>query len=132
MIKLMQILCAIAGVTLAGLGSVMAMTNPGQGDYEKYATEELTSYIKQSVCTKIEGNLKEAASSGCKTLVDTGRPHLEYIIAQTTTRQNFLIFSIYETDLALNSASALPSYQFGTVGVLQKFYTYEAAQYRSR
>jgi hypothetical protein len=125
----MQLLGAIAGVTLACLGSVMAMTNPGQGQYEDYATEELTSYLKRSVCTKTAGSVKEALSSGCKTLVDTGRPHLEYIIAQTTTRQNYVLFSIYETDLAFNSSSVLPSYQFGTVGIFQKFYTYEADEY---
>lgn len=129
MIKLMQLFSAIAGISLIGLGSVMAMSNPGQDQYKYYATQELTNYLKQSVCTEIKGELKDSLSSGCKTLVDTGRPHLEYIIAQTTTRQNYVLFSIYETDLAFTADSALPRYQFGTVGILQKFYTYEAAQY---
>lgn len=129
MIRLMQLLGAVTSVALACLGSVMAMTNPGQGEYEHYATDALTSYLKQSVCTKTAGDLKAALSSGCKTLVDTGRPNLHYIISQTTTRQNYVLFSIYETDFAFNSSSTLPSYQFGTVGIFQKFYTYEAFEY---
>lgn len=125
--KILRLLGVCTGVTLSFMGGVMAMSNPGQNDYEWYATDQLAGHLKESVCTQISGELKAVLRSGCKTLVDTGRPQIKQIIAQTTRRQNFLLFSIYQTDLAFSSP--IPSYQFETIGVMQKFYTYESDEY---
>ncbi len=127
MSKILQLLSAVIGISLAGLGGVMAMTNPGQGDYEHYATNQLTGYLKGSVCTQVSGDLEELLRNGCKTLVDTGRPQLRNIIAQTTRRQNYLLFSIYETELSFKSP--IPSYQFQTFGAFHKFHTYLADEF---
>lgn len=125
--NILRLLGVFTGVTFSLVGGVMAMGNPGQNDYERYATDQLAGHLKENVCTQISGELKAVFRSGCKTLVDTGRPQMKEIIAQTTRRQNFLLFSIYQTDLAFSSP--IPSYQFETIGVMQKFYTYESDKY---
>ncbi len=114
--------CGLFG--LSGLGIATAITNPGRSDYEEYAIETLTDYLKAEVCSKAPSFLGFSLESQCQTLVDTGQPNLEGMIAQGTQRQNFIFFSVYKTDLTL--VPPLPSYHFETIGVLQRFYTYEA------
>ncbi|MEM8777657.1 MAG: DUF4359 domain-containing protein [Cyanobacteria bacterium P01_G01_bin.49] len=123
----LQLMKVVGGIALVGAGTCLMMTNPGKRDYESYATEALIIYLKQEVCTQAPGGLGGFLRSHCKTLVDTGKPHIEEVIAKKTIRQNYLLFSIYETELFL--PSPVPSYQFETIGVFQQFYTYQADQF---
>jgi hypothetical protein len=109
-------------------GIVMMMTNPGQVAYEEYAAGKLTTYLKKDLCMQIRelGDLQGILRTQCKNLVDTGRPQLEQVISLGTKRQNFLLFSIYQTELEL--PSPVPSYQFDTIAILQNFYTYQAME----
>lgn len=124
--KVLQVITAVGGVALVGLGSVMALTNPGRDDYEEYAVETLTTYLKEEACPKAPtvAGIGDLLQRQCKTLVDTGRPQIQQIISQTTQQQNFIFFTIYRTDLSVGPI--LPVYHFETVGVFQKFYIYQA------
>lgn len=124
--KFGKLIIGVGGIGLLGFGVIMALTNPTPGDYEAYATEELTSYLKENVCTQVSQPLQGLLQNYCKSLVDTGQPHLHQLIAQQTTRHNFLLFSIYQTQLSL--PSPIPGYEFQTVGVFQQFYTYQAEE----
>lgn len=124
--KVLQVITAISGTMLVGLGTVMALTNPGRDDYEEYAIETLSTYLKDEACPKAPkiSGIGDFLGRQCKTLVDTGRPQIQQIISQTTQQQNFIIFTIYRTEL--NVGPILPVYHFETVGVFQKFYIYQA------
>lgn len=119
-----KLIFSTGGIVLAGLGVAMALTNPGQNAYEHYASQTLNDYLKENVCTQFPSGLSQFLESQCYFLVDTARPQLSQIIARNTKRQNFIVFSLYQTDLFI--PSALPNYQVKTVGVFQNFYTYEA------
>ena len=125
--NILHIIKVIGGVSLIGLGTSMVLTNPGQRDYESYATDTLSSYLKQEVCSQTSGGLGGFLASNCKTLVDTGKPHMKRVIANKTIRQNYLLFSVYETEVFL--PSPVPNYEFGTIGVFQQFYTYQADKF---
>ena len=101
----------------------MAFTNPSNQAYEDYATENLTTYLKDEACNNISKDLGNFLQSPCKNLVDIAQPQIKELIAQKTTRKNFVLFSIYETQLNLNNS--LPSYQFQTVGLLANFQVYQ-------
>jgi uncharacterized protein YceK len=122
----LQLLLATSGIVLVGLGVTMGLTNPKPKAYENYASQSLDLYLKDNLCPQFTGGLNKILQSQCHSLVDTARPHLTQIIAQKTTRQNFLLFSIYETNLSI--PSALPDYHVKTLGVFEQFYTYEAEQ----
>jgi hypothetical protein len=122
--KILQLTKVIGLIALAGLGGAMAITNPSQKAYEEYAIKQLTSYLKQNVCTQAPETLGKVLQHQCYTIVDLGRPQIKELIALRTKRQNFLLFSIYRTELSV--PSPLPSYHFETVGAFQKFYVYEA------
>ena len=115
---------AIGGVALAGLGAAMALTNPSQDTYQEYAVEQLTTYLKDEACTQAPKAFEGFLRRQCKVLVDTARPQLQQIISQTTERQNFILFSVYRTDL--NIGPFVPAYHFETIGVFHKFYIYQA------
>ncbi len=121
-----KIVGLMGGLLLGITGITMLFTNPNQKEYESYATEMLSDYLKQEVCTQIAQELGGILTSYCKTIVDTGRPQIQQIIGQKTVRANYLLFSIYDTKLFM--PSPVPSYQFSTIGVLHNFYIYRAEE----
>lgn len=124
--NVVQVVTGIVGATLVGLGVSMALTNPSQDTYEEYAVHQLTTYLKDEVCTQTPSTFGDLLQRQCKTLVDSGRPQLEQIIAKTTQRQNFVLFSVYRTQLDVGPL--LPAYHFETVGAFQNFYIYQAEE----
>ncbi|MBR8836597.1 MAG: DUF4359 domain-containing protein [Stigonema ocellatum SAG 48.90 = DSM 106950] len=124
--KLLTIMTYVGVVGLTVLGLEMAKTNPSQAEYEDYAVQELTGYLKKNVCKKTTSILQKLIKFDCEKLVDSANPQMRDIIANSTERQDFVIFSIYRTDLKLNSW--IPSYKLETVGAFDKFYTYNTEQ----
>lgn len=102
----------------------MVVTNPGQATYEDYAVEQLSKYLKEEVCPQAPEALGSFLRRQCTILVDTGRPQIKQVVAQSTKRENFLLFSIYRTDLDVGTL--IPAYSFETVGICQQFYLYKA------
>lgn len=124
--RLSTIMTYVVGVGLVVLGVTMAKTNPSQAEYEEYAMQRLTKYLKSDVCKKTPKMLESLIKLDCDKVVDSASPQVRELVARTTERQDFLIFSIYRTDLKLNSW--LPSYTFESVGAFESFYTYSAEQ----
>ena len=111
-------------VASIALGVSMALTNPSQSDYEEFAAAQLTDYLKKNVCTEVSQSLGEYLQRQCTILVDTGRPRLKRMIAEDTYQYNFIIFSIYNTDLSISPL--LPTYHFKTLGIFHQCFIYEA------
>jgi hypothetical protein len=124
--KVSTIITSVGVLGLFLLGVVMTKTNPAQPAYEQYAVSELTNYIKGSVCKKTPDILEKIVNLKCDKLVDTANPQIRDVIAATTDRQDFIVFSIYRTELKLNDW--IPSYKFETVGAFNNFYTYNAEE----
>jgi|UPI0004B8A0B9 hypothetical protein len=134
--KVSNIMACVGVVGLAALGVAMAHTNPSQVEYEEYAVQQLTGYLKTNVCKKTPKFLENVIQFNCKQVVVSTQPQMRELITESTERQNFILFSIYRTDLKLSSLlpaldSVLPStpgYKFETVGAFDQFYTYKAEQ----
>ncbi|MDF5716427.1 MAG: DUF4359 domain-containing protein [Rhizonema sp. NSF051] len=124
--KASTIVAYVGVAVLAALGIVMAKTNPTQAEYEEYAVQKLTKYLKTDVCKKTPSILESLISFNCNKFVDSAQPQMRGIITASTQRQDLIIVSIYITNLKLNSL--LPSYKIETVGALDKFYTYNSEQ----
>ena len=125
--KVLNIMASVGAVVLAAaLGLTMAQTNPSQVEYEEYAVQRLTQYLKQDVCKKTSKFLESFIHTKCEKLVDSANPQIKDILSATTERQNFLFFSVYRTDLKLSSW--IPAYRFETVGAFNNFYTYTAEE----
>ena len=112
------------GVILMGFIGCLVLTNPGQSDYEEYASDQLVYYVKDRVC--YDRGVAVLLQRYCQTLVDSSRKQLGHFLSQKTERNNYLFFSIYKTDLFV--PGLFPRYQFETIGILENFYTYESDQ----
>ncbi len=104
----------------------MAVTNPGQADYELYAVDRLSEYLESNAC----GQASEVLRPQCESLLADNQDQIQQIIAESTQRQNYGVVSIYTTNLSFEQylppflSQLLPSYRFETVGVFRNFYTY--------
>ncbi|HEY9693172.1 MAG TPA: DUF4359 domain-containing protein [Oculatellaceae cyanobacterium] len=132
--KGLQAVSAIAGVALVGVGAAMALTNPAQDTYEEYAVEQLTGYVQRDICPKAPSILGNSLQGQCNSIIQSHQSQIKQLISRSTQRQNFILFSIYKTDLSIRTIApflpqnVLPEYHFETVGAIDNFYTYQAQQ----
>ena len=125
---------SVGTAVVAGLLVSMAIANPNQSEYEEYAAQKLTEYLQQKACPQAPKVFGNSLKDECKSFVDSHPAEIKQIISQTTERYNFIVFSIYKTDLSISKvvpflpANILPSYHFETLGVFQKFYLYQSEQ----
>jgi Domain of unknown function (DUF4359) len=120
----MSLTFGLGEIVLVGLGVWMTMTNPQKQAYENYAVQEIDTYLKENFCTQLPKGLDSILKGQCHTMLDVARPQLEEKISQVTTRQNFVLFSIYQTQLSLPFSDL--EYNFSTLGFCQNFFVYEA------
>ncbi len=93
---------AIIGISTLVL---LAIANPSKTDYINYA------YIK--LCDDMGGIEKTA----CKVLVSTQKENIKEIIEQNTDRKNFILFSLYSTEVL--------GFKFQTVALIGNYYTFK-------
>ncbi|MBD2500338.1 DUF4359 domain-containing protein [Anabaena azotica] len=125
--KSLTFMASIGALGLAAvLGVAMAQTNPNQAEYEDYAVQRLTGYLKSDVCNKTTKFLQSLINYNCDKLIDSANPQIRQLLSATTERQDFFLFSIYRTELKISDL--IPSYKFETVGAFNNFYTYTAQE----
>ncbi|NBD32997.1 MAG: DUF4359 domain-containing protein [Cyanobacteria bacterium] len=125
-LKPWEISILLGSIAVIGVGSAMAITNPRRQAYQEYAAQQMGGYLKEEVCADAPKALGDFLERQCNNLVDSGQKPLQEIIAQSTQRHNYFLFSIYETNLSL--MTGLPSYQFKTLAIFQNFWTYESQE----
>ncbi|MGF1536337.1 MAG: DUF4359 domain-containing protein [Elainellaceae cyanobacterium] len=134
---MIKIASLVAVGIIAAAAAALAIGNPDQEAYEIYAAERLSEQLEKSLCRKVPVFLNEV----CASVLNDQDDWLAEIIEAQTTRRNFVLFSIYETDLPAEAAlervlpanlslevDGLPVYHVESVGVLNQFFTYQAQQ----
>lgn len=132
--KPLKIALSLGALAIAGAGVAMAVTNPSPQEYEAYAREQLSTYLREEGCPQIPELFGLMSQDRCVALIESNQGELQKIVAENTIRQNFVVFSIYRTELSLNRylpflpGGLVPSYEFETVGAATTFYTYSAKE----
>ncbi|MEA5578487.1 DUF4359 domain-containing protein [Anabaena sp. UHCC 0451] len=124
--KVSTMIASVGAAGIAVLGVAMATTNPQQAKYEEYAVQKMTTYLKTDFCKKTPNFLQNLIQFNCDQLVESVNPQIRDVIASTTKQQNYIVFSIYTTDLKIDNL--IPGYKFESVGAFNNFYTYKAEQ----
>lgn len=124
--KPLSILICVGAASIGIIGTILTKTNPNQTEYEQYALDKMTTYLKTDVCNKTPSFLEKLIKVNCEEMLQSAIPNLKELITATTNRQDYLIFSIYRTEIKLDSV--IPGYKFETVGALNQFYTFNAEQ----
>lgn len=119
-------------IVVAVIAGGMLVTNPDKPAYVDYAATKLVEEIKNSWCDTpavsnnlgswqdVAQDMVNGLGDICKGVVTTsgavGVNPVKNVIDSSTIRQNFFLFSIYETDIAQKN--------FRTLGVLGNFFTF--------
>jgi hypothetical protein len=105
----------IGGIMFLGFGLILMLTNPSKSKYEEFATQELVNYLRTNICQANSQQLQEALKSQmCNLMLDTGEKQIPKLITKTTERHNYLLLSVYETNLFV--------YNVETIGIFNNFY----------
>ena len=117
---------SIAGIIAMGIGAIAFFTNPGEEKYQNYADLTLRTEIKDKICARVSQDLGVWLEGQCHILITTASPYLAEVVTQQTKRENFLLFSIYQTNLPL--PDPLTNYHVETIGAFGNFFIYQAQQ----
>ncbi|PSN20512.1 hypothetical protein C7271_01820 [filamentous cyanobacterium CCP5] len=120
--------CALVGIALGALVGAMALTNPSRMAYEQYATRRLSNYLSRNVCTDLPAGFGNLLRQQCNQLLEANQNTLRTVIQGNTQVQNFVLFSIYRTQLTVPNLEVLPAYQVETLGIFNQFFTYKAIE----
>ncbi|MBD2137280.1 DUF4359 domain-containing protein [Anabaena sp. FACHB-1237] len=127
--KPLTVVGLLGSASLAILGIVMFQTNPKQDSYENYTMQQLNTYLKTDVCQKTPNFLQSLVKVDCNELITRFNPQIKDLITSTTTRQDYIIFSVYRTEINVSSwIPGIPGYKFETLGAFNQFYTYSAVK----
>ncbi|MBD2481234.1 DUF4359 domain-containing protein [Planktothrix sp. FACHB-1365] len=108
-------------ILLSILAGTMIFTNPKREEYLNYASDQLSTEIKKSICQESQvpeflKGLSNTLVNTCNTLVVTQRDFIKDTINKSTTQQNALLFSVYTTEIM--------GYKYQTLGGFGNFVTF--------
>jgi hypothetical protein len=115
---------ASLGLAIGGLA--MAFTNPGPQRYEDFVVLQLKNRL-QAECSQAGRSLLGAlANTTCRTMTVMGEPYfsqtLKPLVSTGTKRYDFVLFSIYVTDLSIPQLNF--SGRVESVGAFNSFIVY--------
>jgi Domain of unknown function (DUF4359) len=115
---------ASLGLAIGGLA--MAFTNPGPQKYEDFVVTQLKNRL-QAECSQAGSSLLGAlANTTCRTMTVMGEPYisqtLKPLVSAGTKRYDFLLFSIYVTDLSIPQLNF--SGRVESIGAFNSFVVY--------
>lgn len=119
--KTLKIVAIVGGCVLVAIGGLLAATNPGQAAYEEFAAQAATTYLKGEMCAKAPSVF--GLQKLCQSELESNQSKIKKIISDGTERHNFVVLSLYTTDLSISPD--LPSYHVESVGVLGQFIIYK-------
>jgi Domain of unknown function (DUF4359) len=110
-------------LTICGLGGMMILTNPDRTAYEAYAVERVGELAKDQ-CDRAPAGLGIVLQGPCRAAIESFKPQLKPLLAASTSRQNFIFFSIYKSDISIPAASLNAKVE--SIGAFNNFFTYKA------
>lgn len=123
------------GAAIVGLGVALGLTNPKPEDFIDFAVIEGSNYLKTEACTTKLPLIGDSFQEECIAAVDTEavQTRIRKILVDNTERRNYILFSLYSSDLSVGDLlpvpqGMVPTYQVKTVGALTRFKVYEAGE----
>jgi hypothetical protein len=115
----MGLLVVVAG---CGLGGVMAVTNPSRSAYESFAVDRIGDLAKDK-CARASDGLGVFIQGPCRGLIEAYKPQLRPILAAATSRQNWVLFSIYRSNIMVPIVNL--QVRVESIGIFDRFFVYK-------
>ncbi len=109
-------------LAVCGLGGIMTLTNPDRSDYEVYAMEQLGN-LATNQCNRAPAGFGTVLQEPCRATFAALKPQIRPLLAAATTRQNFILFSIYRSNISIPAANLNAKVE--SIGIFNHFYTYK-------
>ncbi len=106
----------------SGLGGVMALTNPSRAAYENYAVDRIGELAKDK-CDRAPNGLGVFIQGPCRAAIEAYKPELRPILAAATIRQNWVLFSIYRSNIMVPIVNL--QVQVESIGIFDRFFVYK-------
>jgi hypothetical protein len=106
-----------------GLVGIMVLTNPDRSAYETYAVEQIGNLARDQ-CDRAPAGLGILLQGPCRAAIEAYKPQIRPLLAATTTRQNWLLFSIYRSDISIPAVNF--NARVESIGIFNNFFTYKA------
>ena len=113
------LLMIVAG---SGLGGVMALTNPSQSAYESFAVDRIGDLAKDK-CDRAPNGLGAFIQGPCRAAIEAYKPELRPILAAATSRQNWVLFSVYRSNIMVPIVNL--QVQVESIGIFDRFFVYK-------
>jgi Domain of unknown function (DUF4359) len=125
---------ALVGVAIAAVTALAVVTNPGPEAHGQFAQGLASRYLQEDLCNQDLPIVGRRFAEQCKTLAATSevQGQLKDLLLKSSDRQNFGLFSLYHTQLSLQTLvpgmpkALLPDYQVQAVGLFGQFVVYQA------
>jgi Domain of unknown function (DUF4359) len=107
---------------VGGIGVVMALTNPDRVTYEDYAVERVGSLARDQ-CDRAPAGFGIVLQGPCRAAIEAFKPQIRPLLAASTTRQNFVLFSLYKSDISIPAVNF--NARVESIGIFNNFFTYK-------
>jgi Domain of unknown function (DUF4359) len=104
-----------------GLGWVMFLTNPSRAAYESFAVDRIGELAKDK-CDHAPDGLGVFIQGPCRAAIEAYKPELRPILVAATSRQNWVLFSIYRSKIMVPIVNL--QVQVESIGIFDRFFVY--------
>jgi Domain of unknown function (DUF4359) len=105
-----------------GIGVVMALTNPDRVAYEDYAVERVSNLARDQ-CDRAPAGFGIVLQGPCRAAIEAFKPQIRPLLAASTTCQNFVLFSLYKSDISIPAVNF--NARVESIGIFNNFFTYK-------
>jgi hypothetical protein len=105
-----------------GLGGLMALTNPNRAAYESFAVDRIGELAKDK-CDHAPDGLGVFIQGPCRAAIEAYKPELRPVLAATTSRQNWVLFSIYRSNIMVPIVNL--QVRVESIGIFDRFFVYK-------
>ncbi len=99
------------------------LTNPDRTAYEAYAVDRVGDLAREQ-CDRAPAGLGIVLQGPCRAAIESFKPQIRPLLSTTTSRQNFIFFSIYKSDISIPAANLNAKVE--SIGIFNNFFTYKA------
>jgi hypothetical protein len=102
----------------------LALNNPDRVAYEIYAVEQIGNLARDQ-CHQAPGEFSAILQGPCRAAIEAFKPQIRPLLAAKTTRQNWILFSIYRSQISIPAVHF--SGQVESIGIFNNFFIYKTS-----
>jgi hypothetical protein len=100
----------------------LVLSNPGQAAYENYALDRIGELGREQ-CDRAPADFGVVLAAPCRAAIEAFKPQIKPLLAATSKRENFYLFSLYRSDISIPAVKFQGRIE--SIGIANNFFTYK-------